>query len=191
MSIRTKRLSNGMGTLSINTEMGEDLVKALSKQFVTRIGILGSKSNRMATTSHTTKSGRTVNRVSKTEESGQTNAEIGLKHEKGSYSERIPRRSFLEVPLVNNLSKVDAMGKKLNASFKTIDTGVRPEVAWRKAFTLLGIFAESIVQKAFEQSGPGWKPNAPMTIALKGSDRPLIDTAQLRKSVTSEVLLKS
>ena len=29
-----------------------------------------------------------------------------------------------------------------------------------------------------------WKPNAPLTIELKGSSHPLIDTGQMRQSIT-------
>ena len=34
----------------------------------------------------------------------------------------------------------------------------------------------------------GWKPNAPSTIKAKGSDKPLIDTGELRKSIRGIVV---
>lgn len=183
-----KKIANGMGSVRINTSAGDALLKELSKKYVARVGILGSKSARMATTEHTSKTGRTTHRASKTETSELTNAEIGLRNEKGVYSEGIPRRSFIEMPLVNNLGKNNAVAENVKSAFKGIEGGASAALSWKLAYKRLGIFAESIIQKAFELHGPGWRPNRPMTVALKGSDSPLIDTAQLRKSITSTVL---
>ncbi len=189
--MRTGKLAGGMGTFRIDTSTAESLKKALSKKFVTRVGILGSKRDRMASSEKMLKSGRNIHVVSKTQKDGLTNAEIGLKHEKGSYSENIPRRSFLEVPLTQNIGKLDRAGKILTKEMKAMDAGMNPEDAFRKAHRDLGIVGEQIVNKAFQDSGPGWKPNSPMTIAIKGSDKPLIDTSQLRASIMSDVVERS
>ena len=58
----------------------------------------------------------------------------------------------------------------------------------KEVFVKIGIIAEGVVQEAFSTRGFGkWAPNSEMTIAQKGSDSPLIDTAQLRKSISSDV----
>lgn len=170
--MKTTKLANGMGTVKVSSEVAESLHKALSKKFRARVGILGSKTIRDAIKNP----------------NGLTNAEIGLKHEKGSLSERIPRRSFLEMPLVQGIGKIATVAKIIKTEvFGKIERGSVPELAMRKAHQDLGRIGEQIVQTAFEASGPGWPPNSQMTVKLKGSDRPLIDTGQLRRSIISDV----
>ncbi len=136
----------------------------MKKRYAARVGVLGQKANR---------------------NSGEkTNADIGLVHEMGSLSRKIPRRSFLEMPLT---LKMPEYAKRFGADLmKAIDEGnLRP------AFTRLGIKGEQVVQLAFASRGFGvWPANAPSTIARKGSSQPLIDTAQLRRSITSDVVTK-
>lgn len=47
-----------------------------------------------------------------------------------------------------------------------------------------GQVAENAARDWFTDPTNGWAPNSPETIKLKGSDRPLIDTDQMRKSIT-------
>ena len=150
----------------------EQLAKELGRKYSVKVGILGQK----ASAKHTDGQGGTGNK---------TNSEIGFKHEFGSRSEKIPKRSFLREPLRFHLQEeVNKGAKKIMACFEARDI--------KKAYALLGIAAEAVIQKAFASRGFGlWKPNAPLTIAKKGSDSPLIDTGQLRKSVTSAVVEKA
>ncbi len=48
----------------------------------------------------------------------------------------------------------------------------------------VGQYAAGEVQKYFTDPDNGWPENSPATIAAKGSDRPLIDTGNLRDSIT-------
>lgn len=48
----------------------------------------------------------------------------------------------------------------------------------------VGQVASSAVRDWFEHPDNGWAPNAPYTIKEKGSDRPLVDTGNLRKAIT-------
>ena len=48
----------------------------------------------------------------------------------------------------------------------------------------VGMVASSAVRDWFENSENGWEPNAESTIKSKGSARPLVDTGQLRNSIT-------
>ena len=169
--------------VKINTEAVESILQSLDKRFVTRVGILGSKTMRKKTV--TTKKG--LHKAGK-ELAPQTNAEIGLLHEKGSLTKHIPRRSFLEMPLVLKSEGLKAIKDKILRAFVK---GDQTMARWRDAHVELGHMAERIVQAAFETRGFGqWAPDSDRTVAKKHSDAPLIDTGQLRRSITSDVVTK-
>lgn len=48
----------------------------------------------------------------------------------------------------------------------------------------VGLRAQNFARDWFEDERNGWDPNAESTILAKGSDKPLIDTGDLRKSIT-------
>lgn len=153
------------GTIQIDTTLLEALIKGVDLKLVAKIGILGNKPRKDA----------------KTEIS---NAEIGLAHEKGIKSKNLPRRSWLEEPLRDHLSEhFEKLGKKAIERFLQSN--------YVQAYAELGIVSEIIIQKGFETGGYGkWKPLKESTIRAKGSSAILIETAQLRRSVTSEVVKK-
>ncbi len=139
----------------------EQLNKNLKTKLVTKVGILGKDNNR---------------------DGEQTNAQIGAKHEFGSLSEGIPRRSFLNDPLVEKKKELVETQKKLFIENLPKKNGEK--VIFRK----LGIKAEQIIQEAFATGGFGkWQPLSQKTIDQKKSSSILIDTAQLRKSISSDV----
>lgn len=91
----------------------------------------------------------------------------------------IPERSFLRAGVDEN--------KKAFVSFIA---GAAPKVVLGKeskksVLSKLGLLAQGKVQKRIA-SGP-FVPNAPSTIRIKGSSRPLINTGRLRQSITFEV----
>lgn len=47
-----------------------------------------------------------------------------------------------------------------------------------------GLEGQAVSQDWFTNNKNGWEPNAPYTIEQKGSDRPNIDTGELRKAIT-------
>lgn len=53
-----------------------------------------------------------------------------------------------------------------------------------------GIVAETLVKDWWDNPANGWPENSPATIAAKGSDKPLVDTGELRKAITSTVVKK-
>lgn len=117
---------------------------------------------------------------------GLTNPEIAAKHEFGV---GVPRRSMLRMPLHLHGDKLlkDAQG---DATAQLKDVAKNPRRTAKKVLDRLGIAGENLVQEAFATRGFGsWKENAPATVILKGSDAPLIDTAQLRRSVDSRAVL--
>jgi len=140
----------------------DSTMKKLRGKYVTRIGILGDSDARP---------------------DGESNATIGLIQEFGSISGNIPPRSFLRMPIMNNKGKIFAMLTQATSK-SLIEQGKIEEIYKR-----IGAIAQGIVIKAFGTRGYGkWAPNAPFTIAKKGSSAPLIDTAELSKSITYEVV---
>lgn len=145
--------------------------KALEDNFKTRVGILGSKASQIHDAKDAT--GKPI-------DVGLTNADIGAIHEFGSGN--IPRRSFLKMPLENHIGKWIRANKDRYYEMMT-----KGNV--KKFYEAMGFEAEKIINEAFVTSGYGtWAPNAPRTIEKKGSSMPLIDTGQLRASISSKVL---
>lgn len=157
----------------------------VKKKYVARVGVLGTKTNRVPQQpgeSHEQYKQRVQKlkkaKADQSENESLTNAEIGLVHEFGSVSRNIRRRSFLEMPLT---LKMPEYYKTFGANLmKAIDEGnIRP------VFVDLGIKGVQNVQLAFATKGFGqWWQN-PAT--GRGS---LIDTGQLRASITSDVITK-
>ncbi len=163
----------------------QELAKAASKRV--HIGVLGGSDARSGDESKGYVPG---------------NAEIGAIHEFGvtggaspfkqpgisktpikNKNINIPERSWLRMPLITRLPEaIAAQGR----------------AAWRKAilergvvFALknLGVVAEGLIQDAFASGGFGtWAKLKPYTIRKKGSAAILIDSAELRQSVTSRVV---
>lgn len=134
--------------------------EALKDSYKTRVGLLGQKGSE--------------------DRGGMTNADIGLVHEFGSITRGIPRRSWLRKPLEENIMKwVKSHAEEYKQLMEKNDL--------KKWYAMLGIEAERIIQEAFA-TGYDWKPLSPKTIEKKGSDKILIDTSELRRSVSSQVL---
>lgn len=112
---------------------------------------------------------------------GLSNAEIGTVHEYGDPSRNIPQRSFIGSAMDEQR---DALVKFAAASVRSAIDGKRNV---REAGSLLGEKAKAAIQSKIV-TGP-FVPNAPRTIALKGSSKPLIDTGHLRQSVSYEVIV--
>lgn len=147
----------------LNTKNLDNLMKALKENLSrARVGILGAKTTR--------------------KEPGETNAGIGALHEFGT--SKLPVRSFLRVPIADNLQK------KMEAS-GAFDKDVLKEVVqqatmipWLKKIAVL---AEGIVAEAFQTGGFG-KWTAWRTPGYKNyNNRILDDTGQLKDSITSDV----
>ena len=166
-------------TVNINTTKLELLESALGRHFKTQVGILGNR-NARATISRasTGKAKVTDNETLST----ATNAYIGFVHEFGSYTAKIPERSFLRVPLMLFLgTAINEASGKINKAIEMADVA--------RAYAILGIAAEKVIQEGFASGGYGaWPKLKPMTIARKGSSAILIDSGQLRKAITSKVV---
>lgn len=139
----------------------KSLLKALKGDLPTaKVGILGNKNGRRDEGS---------------------NATIGAKHEFGSAG--VVQRSFLRVPITDNmqeyLDKSGAFDK--DALARVIKEG--SIIEWVKK---IGVIAETIVSDGFASGGFGkWAPWRPGY--QNNTGQILVDTAQLRDSITSEV----
>lgn len=162
--------SNGQVRLNIDKLRG--IEKELNIPYVTRLGIMGSDLARKKVVTN-----RRGERVKGKEDATMTNAEIGIVHEKGSLSRNIPRRSFLEVPIFLKSRQLFKDTQIL------LDNLVTQNL--KKSYKALGIAGEKIVQEAFDTQGFGnWQK-------LKYRDgSPLIDSHQLRDSISSAVVTK-
>ena len=140
------------------------LLKALKVNLpVARVGILGDKNARKEGTS--------------------TNAEVGAAHEFGAPARNLPVRSFLRMPIANNLNK------KLEAS-QMFDKEVLADVIksgtirpWIEKVAILG---QACSLESFDEEGPGWAKwkNPDYT---NNANKILDDTGQLKNSVTWDI----
>lgn len=152
--------------ITVNLKGLEDLRKQLGNEYVTRVGVLGGK-------------------VSRHDGGPMTNADIGVVHEFGSESANIPARSFLRMPVETHGKEITkAMGGAMVK--KAVESGNIKQV-----YQILGVVAERIVDDAFATGGFGqWPVLQQSTIDKKGSSAILIDTAELRRSISSDVKRK-
>lgn len=115
-----------------------------------------------------------------------TNPEIAAKNE---YGVGVPRRSMLRMPFHLHGDRV-LKDAQADARSSLADVGRAPKRAAKRILDRVGTAGENLVQEAFDSRGFGsWAPNAPATVEMKGSDSPLIDSAQLRRAVDSRAVL--
>lgn len=148
--------------VELNTRGLDSLLKAMKGQEVTaKVGILGSDNVR---------SGKGSN----------SNAVVGAAHEFGTTT--LPQRSFLRVPISENLGSAL---ENANAFDKdTLDRVVK-EGSMKGWVEKVAILAVSIVNGAFNSSGYGkWRPSI---MTRKKTKQTLVETGQLRDSITYEV----
>jgi len=74
----------------------------------------------------------------------------------------------------------EAIAEQLREAIQATLEGKDGTIHLKKA----GMLGANASKAWFENSKNGWAPNSPLTIAKKGSDVPLIDTGELRKSIT-------
>lgn len=157
-------------SVTLKTPGLDKIMKALGgKAPRARVGILGDKVTRGANEEGSEKS-----------KAGATNAEIGAAHEFGTSN--LPQRSFLRIPISENLAKKlkDAGLTNKDTLREVIKTG--SVVPWLK---LVAAEAEGIVLDAFDSAGFGkWKPS---DMTKKKNHQTLVESQQLRNSITSEV----
>lgn len=148
-----------------NPETMEALKKLMGDQLIVKIGVLSDEKLHP----------------------GDKIGAVGLAavHEFGSPSRKIPERSFLRKTafIKADTYKIWVLKNK-DALFKAITQGKLSSEVMPK----IGALWVSYVLEAFQTGGfGGWKALKPRTIKRKGSDKPLIDTGALMRSITYEV----
>ena len=98
-------------------------------------------------------------------------------HSHGSPLWQSPPRPVLEPAIEHNK---DAIAKQLKKVMANALAGQDPTAELQKA----GLMGQNFARDWFTNPANGWAPNAPATIERKGSDKPLIDTGELRKAIT-------
>lgn len=99
--------------------------------------------------------------------------------DKGSPLWKIPPRPILEPALEHEPNRKliqEQMGNVVKAFAQSKEEG-------QAELEKLGMLGQQIARDWFDNPANGWPSNAESTIKKKGSDRPLIDTGQLRNSM--------
>lgn len=112
-----------------------------------------------------------------------SNATIGAAHEFGTG--KLPQRSFLRVPIAQNLSSYLT---KYNAFDKDNLKKVIDEGKLNSWMAQVGFVAEQIVADAFNSGGFGEWPPWITPNYQNNTGMLLVDTQQLRNSITSRVI---
>ena len=113
---------------------------------------------------------------------GERVTDIAAQNEFGSESKHIPARPFMK------LSKNDAVTEIQAIMRKEVPRINRGQVDKLKVIKLIAPRVTDIFKNTITAlKSP---PNAPLTIALKGSDNPLIDSSLMRNTLTSEIVKK-
>jgi phage gpG-like protein len=169
--------------LEFDTKNLDGILKALKNNMSrVRVGILGGKTVRNQTP---IQGGRSVNatkgKAPKGSFSVTTNAAVGALHEFGT--DKMPQRSFLRVPLAENLQKeLESKGAFTPDQMKKV-VKEASLVPWLER---IAVVALNIVSGAFDTGGYGkwakWSKGY-----QSNTGQILVDTQQLRNSITSEV----
>ena len=114
------------------------------------------------------------------EDSGEiTNAELGIIHEWGAPEKGIPERSFMRSTMSEEMENLGRLSKTQIAL--CLEGNISPH----DVFATIGAYLQGkIVDKITDGE---FVPNNENTVKRKGSSKPLIDTGQLRASITYEV----
>lgn len=188
-----KTVTSPAGTVRVDTDplakLRADLAKAAGARV--QVGVIGGENQRFDEKGHETLGNAdiglihefgVIGRLVKHKSRGQ---ERLARKEEGREDKTVnmPERSFLRLPLI----------KRLPAEIYKAGAGFWRKLILQKgvvaALKALGIQGEATVQDAFQTGGFGhWPKLTAYTIKKKKSDSILIDTAQLRQSVTSRVV---
>ena len=117
---------------------------------------------------------------------GKTVVDIAVQNEFGSPGGKIPERSFIRSTTDANAEKYKAgIRRGFRDMIEDAVTKGQVDPAKAKGMERLGLQVTGDIKRAISDGIP--PPNAPSTIAHKGSDTPLIDTGRLRQSISHEV----
>lgn len=119
------------------------------------------------------------------EQNGITNAELLYIHTNGSPANNIPPRPIVEPAIQDSKEEIGTLLKE--AILKALEGDTDGAMAGMER---AGTQGENAVKGWFTNPKNNWAENAESTKKRKGSSKPLIDTGQLRKSITHVVKKK-
>ena len=114
---------------------------------------------------------------------GLSNANILAIMEAGSPVNNIPSRVLLKAVHEKYKDKIKDYFFRIFEALMLNNEAYADKLMDELAFRM-----ETWSKKFFTDTDNGWAPNAPSTIKAKGSDRPLIDTGELRKAIRGIVV---
>lgn len=115
---------------------------------------------------------------------GITNADLLFIHTKGSPVNHIPARPVIEPALEDDKERIVKMLEEIS---KDAMEGNTPGALRR--LKMLGLRAQNVCRGWFTNPKNNWAPNSPLVVLRKKrkgvtDPKPLIDTGELRKSIT-------
>lgn len=113
------------------------------------------------------------------EEDGTPLAVIASANEYGTEDGHIPERSFIRSTVDEEMPNLKTIRNRVLVKV------VAGQLTPRQAISLIGAYLQGKIQEKIASGVP--PPNAPATIAAKGSSTTLIDTGRMRQAITYEV----
>lgn len=155
-------------SIKVNKQLNKPVLLALKnmqkiKQVDVLVGIPQAKSSRPS-------DGEKIN-----------NAELLFIHTHGSPLRGIPARPVLEPALEEKTTRLTIIQYLKRAIEYYLNDDL---VKMKKELERAGMIGQNAARGWFVNPNNGWAPNKPATIKAKGSDRPLIDTGEMRKAIT-------
>lgn len=116
------------------------------------------------------------------EGSGQvSNAQLMYIHTNGSELRGIPARPIIE-PAIEAEDNKEKIAEQFSLAAESALKSAKGVAM--SHLEKAGMYGQNSARGWFTDPRNGWEPNSPTTILRKGSERPLIDTGQLRASIT-------
>jgi hypothetical protein len=110
----------------------------------------------------------------KAQEDGVDLLDIAMWNELGT--SRAPARPFIRNSVDMNVAVIDKFCK---AQTKKVTQGGTA----KQILSAIGTMQKGLIQDTISKSKTWAEPNAPLTVAQKGSDQPLVDTGRMAQSV--------
>lgn len=112
-----------------------------------------------------------------------TVAEIAVVNEFGTEDQHIPSRPFVRSTFDEQREDLTALGKNLMGAV------IDGKISTLRALNIMGAKLATEVKKKITTGAGVPPPNAPSTVAGKGSDRPLVDTGRLVNAITWQAIV--
>ena len=170
-----------MAELIENKEAEKWLEEILKMDMAVKIGVLSNPSAMSGNIKSTDAKRRNGNKQTNT-----TVLDVAIVHEFGSPAQNIPERSFIRSTFDESEARIES--RTLSIIRKEMKDG-NPKPDAEKVFSLLGQWMVNLIQGKFRHNN--WAPLKDPTRGgrnKQGLARPLIDTGQLRSSITFEIV---